>query len=258
MTINIKNQKNNLINQKNLFDEAMNEINKNKGQKNIVNAENINRILDKHFMKLELIKFNMFGEDFENYGNIVVEGQTYYPHKLNLDYLVNQINDMAQEDSNVNLEILNSLKNAEKAKNNNEIMKRNTSMIEIPKKFGLNTNYKKIFKNRSCENMDPKGKTMKLPRIQNKLNITSTNFKFFLQRNCFETNTRQNRRNFLMKKNNFLKRYGEAKKITKKLNKLEHSMKNIENQIINDCKTNEEKIPQFRYRYKYLQSKFIS
>ena len=128
--------------------EAINELNKN--QK--VNAENINLILDKHFMKLELIKFNLFGEDFENYGNIVLNGQTYYPYKLNLDYLANQSNDIAERDSNVNLDILKSLQKAEKIENNKEYMQKNRSIKETHKKF-LNTHYKKMFKNKSCENI---------------------------------------------------------------------------------------------------------
>ena len=229
--------------------EGSNELNKN--QK--VNAENINLILDKHFMKLELIKFNLFGEDFENYGNIVLNGQTYYPYKLNLDYLANQSNDIAERDSNVNLDILKSLQKAEKIENNKEYMQKNRSIKETHKKF-LNTHYKKMFKNKSCENIN--SKNIKLPKIKNKINVTRTNIKYFLERNYFEPKTIENKNNFIMKKKIFLDRYRNAQILTNKLNNLESNIKNIEKGIINDYKINEVKIPQFKYRYKYLESKF--
>ena len=239
-----------------LFDEAMNEFCKNKNRKNPINAENINLILDRHFMKLELIKFNLFGEDFENYGNLVYNGQTYYPYKLNLDYLANQSKDIAQQDLNINMEILNSLKKAENSENRKKI--KNKSIRERNKKFG-NTYIKKLFKNKSCKNINNKNANMKLPIIKNNLNnlnITRSNMRFFLQKNCFETLTSQNKRNFEMKKNNFLKRHREAQGHKRKLNNLENKIKNIDNKIINDCQVNESKIPQFQYRYKYLESKF--
>lgn len=252
----LKKKKNFFVEQKaSLFDEAMNEFSKNKNKKNPINAENINQILDRHFMKLELIKFNLFGEDFENYGNLVINGQTYYPYKLNLDYLANQSKDIAQQDLNVNMEILNSLKKAENLKNNNTDKIRNKTKNEKTKKI-LSTNYKKMFKNKSCENIDTKNATMKLPKIKNKFNVTSTNMRLFLQRNYFQTMTSQNRKNFEMKKNNFLKRHGEAQGIKKKLNVLEKTIKNIDKEIVDAYLINEAKIPQFQFRYKYLQSKF--
>ena len=248
----IKKEKNFIENKENkiqLSKEGANELNKN--QK--VNAENINQILDKHFMKLELIKFNLFGEDFENYGNIVLNGQTYYPYKLNLDYLANQSNDIAERDSNVNLDIIKSLQKAEKIENNKEYMKKNRNIGETNKRF-VNTNYKKMFKNKSCENI--KSKNIKLPKIKNNIKVTRTNLKYFLERNYFEPNTIENKNNFIMKKKIFLDRYKNAQIITNKLNNLESNIKNIEKGIINDYKINEVKIPQFKYRYKYLESKF--
>ena len=244
-------------NKTSLFDEAMNEFSKNKNKKNAINAENINLILDRHFMKLELIKFNLFGEDFENYGNLVINGQTYYPYRLNLDYLANQSKDIAQMDLNINMEILNSLKKAQQPVDLSN--QRNKSKGEKTKKITLNTNYKKMFRNKSCENIiNKKGnETTKLPKIKNNnFNITRSNMNFFLQKNFFETLTKQNKKDFEMKKNNFLKRHWKAQGIKKKLNTLEKKMKNIDEEIINDCLINESKIPQFQYRYKYLESKF--
>ena len=239
-----------------LFDEAMNEFSKNKTKKNPITAENINLILDRHFMKLELIKFNLFGEDFENYGNLEINGQTYYPYKLNLDYLANQSKDIAQQDLNINMEILNSLKKAETSKIDIKNRK-NKSKKEKSIKIGFNTSYKKMFRNRSSENINSSKKSeFKLPKIKNKFNYTRNNMKYFLQQNFFETLTSKNKKNFEMKKNNFLKRHDEAQGIKRKLNILEKTMKNIDKEIINDCRINEIKIPQFQYRYKYLESKF--
>ena len=237
-----------------LFDQAMNEFSKNKNRKNPINAENINLILDRHFMKLELIKFNLFGEDFENYGNIVFNGQTYYPYKLNLDYLANQSKNIAQEDLNINMEILNSLKKAENPKNSKSKSKRKGK--KETQKIGINTNYKNMFRNRSCEHIYGKNKNIKLPKIKNSFNITRSNVKFFLQKDCFETLTSQNKKNFEMKKHNFLKRHWEAQGLKRRLNNLENTIKNIDNEIKNECQVNESKIPQFQYRYKYLESKF--
>ncbi len=253
-----KKKKNNHENKTSLFDEAMNEFSKVKNRKNPINAENINLILDRHFMKLELIKFNLFGEDFENYGNIVINGQTYYPHKLNLDYLANQSKDIAQKDLNINMEILNSLKKAEMPSNLEQ--SRNKSIKKRAKKFGLNTYYKKMFKNKSCENIISNNKnkkeSIKLPKIKNNLNITRTNMKFFLEKNFFETLTKENKKNYEMKRNNFLKRHWKTQGLKMKLKSLEKNSKIIDNEIINDCLINESKIPQFQYRYKYLESKF--
>ena len=245
--------------ERNIIDNKENKIQSSKEGKNEfnqnqkVNAENINLILDKHFMKLELIKFNLFGEDFENYGNIVLNGQTYYPYKLNLDYLANQSNDIAERDSNVNLDILKSLQKAEKIENNKEYIQKNRVIKEANKKF-LNPNYKRMFKNKSCQNIN--SKNIKLPKIKSKINVTRTNIKYFLERNYFEPNTIENKNNFIIKKKIFLDRYRNAQILANKLNNLELNIKNIEKGIINDYKINEVKIPQFKYRYKYLESKF--
>ena len=235
-----KKKKNNHENKTSLFDEAMNEFSKVKNRKNPINAENINLILDRHFMKLELIKFNLFGEDFENYGNIVINGQTYYPHKLNLDYLANQSKDIAQKDLNINMEILNSLKKAEIPSNLEQ--SRNKSIKKRAKKFGLNTQYKKMFKNKSCENINSNNNKNKKESI--------------IEKNFFETLTKENKKNYEMKRNNFLKRHWKTQGLKRKLKSLEKNSKIIDNEIINDCLINESKIPQFQYRYKYLESKF--
>jgi hypothetical protein len=255
-----KKKKNYFVEQKyTLFDEAMNEFSKNKNKKNPINAENINQILDRHFMKLDLIKFNLFGEDFENYGNLVINGQTYYPCKLNLDYLANQSKDIAQEDLNVNMEILDSLKKAEipKLDNNRNCSSMKNRKTTSEKSKLLYRNIPKIIlKNKSCENIESKNGIIKLPKLKKKNNIRSPNKKFFLQNNFYQTMTSQNRKNFINKRKYFIKRHGDAQGLKKKLDVIERSIKNIDKEIVNNGLINEEKIPQFQYRYKYLESKF--
>ena len=65
-----------------------------------------------------------------------------------------------------------------------------------------------------------------------------------------------NSKNFLLTKNSYMKRYGEANKLKEKLNFLENRYKNIEIEIKNDLLINKEKTPQLQYRYKYVESKF--
>jgi len=151
------------------------------------------------------------------------------------------------------LDILKSLQKAEKIENNKEYIQKNRVIKEANKKF-LNTNYKRMFKNKSCQNIN--SKNIKLPKIKSKINVTRTNIKYFLERNYFEPNTIENKNNFIMKKKIFLDRYRNAQILANKLNNLELNIKNIEKGIINDYKINEVKIPQFKYRYKYLESKF--
>lgn len=252
----LKKKKNYYLEQKStLFDEAMNEFSKNKNKKNPINAENINQILDRHFMKLDLIKFNLFGEDFENYGNLEINGQTYYPCKLNLDYLANQSKDIAQQDLNANMEILNSLKKAEipNTENRNGCMN-NTSSKNGKTKYILRNKGSKLHKNKSCENIDFRNGNIKLPKIKKKSN--EANMQFLMKSNFYQTINNQSMKNFVLRRRNIIKRKGDAKKIKKKLDKIERSVKNIDKEIINNGLMNEEKIPQFRYRYKYLESKF--
>ena len=97
----------------NYFYQRLRSVDEICSKKNQITAENINLILDRHFLTLELIKFNLFGEDFENYGNIVINGETYYPYKLNLDYLAKQQSDEIKRDLNIDVDILNSLKKAD-------------------------------------------------------------------------------------------------------------------------------------------------
>ena len=197
-------------------------------------AENINLILDRHFLTLELIKFNLFGEDFENYGNIVINGQTYYPYKLNLDYLAKQESDNMKLDLNIDVDILNSLK---KADDINELNLKNFSK----RKSITTTKYSKLTKNKSMEDirfnknkkeLDTNNK-LKLPNIFNcnytnklqhhgKLNLADNYMKLILLKNMRQPIDSLNSKEFMMRKTSYLKRHGGANKLNKKLNALEN------------------------------------
>ena len=132
--------------------EHQTKTNNNIHQKNGgMTAENINQILDRYFLALELIKFHLFGEDFENYGNLEINGQTYYPNKLDLDYLAQQESDEAKRDLDIDVDILNSLK---KADDITKINIRNISKINSTKNNITTSKYKKMFKSKSMENIN--------------------------------------------------------------------------------------------------------
>ena len=247
---------------------SLNSINHKKSK---MTAENINLILDRHFLTLELIKFNLFGEDFENYGNIVLNGQTYYPYKLNLEYLAKQQSDEIKLDYNIDVDILNSLK---KADDINELNLKNLSN----RKSITATKYSKLFKNKSMEdikrnnnnnNDNKKGinNKIKLPNISSynsthkhnhhaKLNFADNYMKSILLKNMRQPIDSLNSKEFILRKTSYLKRHGKANKLNKKLDVLENKFKNIDNEIKNDILINKGKIPQFQFRYKYVESKF--
>ena len=247
----------------NFFDQQMSQINKIRRKKNQLTAENINLILDRHFLTLELIKFNLFGEDFENYGNIVINGETYYPYKLNLDYLAKQQSDDVKLDLHIDVDILNSLKKADDA---SKVNLRNFSRNSI-KRMTTSRYSKMLIKNNSMENIkvdkyrNLMGKDLPLPKIKKfnphkKIDFASNYMKLILLKNFPEPLSSINSKDFVMRKNSYLKRHGKAIQLKRKLNILESKYKNIESEIKNNELINKEKTPQFQFRYKYVESKF--
>ena len=225
-------------------------------------AEDINLILEKHFTTLELIKFNLFGEDFENYGKIEINGQIYYPYKLSLDYLAKQQSDDAKLDFNINVDILNSLKKADDINKINLInfkrssqkkmttsrhnqMLRNKSMEDIKiNKFNKPVNNNKVLPKKSYHNPHAK------------LNFVDNYMKYILLKKFNDPISNLNNKDVLLRKTSYLKRHNQWRKLNNKLNLLENKFKNIDNQIKNDMIINKDKNPQFQFRYKYVESKF--
>ena len=56
-------------------------------------SESMYNLFDSYFLQLDLLKYKLFGEDFENYGDIVIKGVHHSPRKINLDFLVNHLTD---------------------------------------------------------------------------------------------------------------------------------------------------------------------
>ena len=241
------------------FEQKMRAMKKILNKKSKLTAENINLILDHHFLTLELIKFNLFGEDFENYGNIVINGETYYPYKLSLDYLAKQQTDEIKRDLNIDVDILNSLKKAD------DINILNSRKLPINSLKNIATSkYNKMFRNKSMKNIKANkysnltNEDLSLPKINPhlKMNLASNYTKFILLKKFPEPMSSINSKNFLLTKNAYMKRYGGANKLKEKLNILESKYKNIETGIKNDLLINKEKAPQLQFRYKYVESKF--
>ena len=233
-----------------------------------ITVEDINIILSKHFRTLELLKFNLFGEDFENYGNLELNGQTYHPNKLSLDYLAEQQNDDVDSDKIIDYDILNSLKKADEI---SKLNSKNFSRSNQKKK--TTTRYNKIFNNKSTEDIKinksnkfnklttPVNGNNLLPKISyhsphTKLNFVDNYMKYILLKNINEPLFGLNSKKFILKKTSYLKRHKKANKLNNELNLLENKYKNIDNKIKNDSLINQEKNPQFQFRYKYVESKF--
>jgi len=245
------------------FEQQIRSIDEIRRKKSRMTAEDINLILEKHFTNLELIKFNLFGEDFENYGNIEINGQTYYPYKLSLDYLAKQQSDDAKLDLNIDVDILNSLKKADDMNKINLI-----NFTRSHQKKMTTSRYNQMLRNKSMEdikinkfNKQGNNNKVSLPKIgyhnpHAKLNFVDNYMKFILLKNFNDPISNFNSKDFLLRKTSYLKRHGQMRKLKNKLNLLENKFKNIDNQIKNDMLINKDKNPQFQFRYKYVESKF--
>ena len=247
-----------------LFHKPMQSINQLRNSKNQITAENINSILDRHFSTLELIKFNLFGEDFENYGNIVINGETYYPYKLNLGYLTQQSDDI-KSDLYIDSDILNSLKKADELSNIN--FKKMSSGKYMSRKFSKNQsmeNIRTLSTNKNKKEINDNDNKLKLPNIYKnyfknhhpRFNFASDYMKLILLKNLQTPINSLNSKEFILRKDSYLKRHGGASKLNKKLDNLNNKYKAIDNEIHNDMLINKEKYPQFQYRYRYVESKF--
>ena len=148
------------------------------------------------------------------------------------------------------------------------------SNINFKKISSNNFNKRKLSKNLSAENIITFGANknkkeindnkLKLPNIYKfnfkfhrpKLNFASDYMKLILLKNLQTPIDILNSKEFILRKNSYLKRHGGASKLNKKLDKLETKYKAIDNEINNDLLMNKEKVPQFQFRYRYVESKF--
>ena len=133
-------------------------------------------------------------------------------------------------------------------------IKNNISKIHI-------NNIKKIDK--KIEGIEKRKKIKKnnlysTPILHNNIMITNKNLKKFFETNHSESQTEINKKNRILKRIDFLKRYDKKEGIYKKLNKLNDNLEKINinmNKVIN--KSNED-IPQFKLRFNHLLKKLKS
>lgn len=133
-------------------------------------------------------------------------------------------------------------------------IKNNISKIHI-------NNIKKIDK--KIEGIEKRKKNKKnnsysTPILHNNIMITNKNLKKFFETNHSESQTEINKKNRILKRIYFLKRYDKKEGIYKKLNKLNDNLEKINinmNKVIN--KSNEN-IPQFKLRFNHLLKKLKS
>ena len=151
---------------------------------------------------------------------------------------------------------------SEEIKNNNAFTNIN-NINPINKKFDKIKNKK--HKNKIESEYDS------FPKLKNKILITKKNFKSFIQTNRTEiktefksfiqTNrteikTEANKKNHILKRNAFLKRYDEKESINKRLLKLNDGLIKLNQNIIKSVYNSDEDIPQFKLRFNNLINKF--
>lgn len=133
-------------------------------------------------------------------------------------------------------------------------IKNNISKIHI-------NNIKKIDK--KIEGIEKRKKIKKnnlysTPILHNNIMITNKNLKIFFETNHSKSQTEINKKNRILKRIDFLKRYDKKEGIYKKSNKLNDNLEKINinmNKVIN--KSNED-IPQFKLRFNHLLKKLKS
>ena len=133
-------------------------------------------------------------------------------------------------------------------------IKNNISKIHINNIKKIDKKIKGIEKRKKIK----KNNLYSTPILHNNIMITNKNLKIFFETNHSESQTEINKKNRILKRIDFLKRYDKKEGIYKKLNKLNDNLEKINinrNKVIN--KSNED-IPQFKLRFNHLLKKLKS
>ncbi len=99
-------------------------------------------------------------------------------------------------------------------------------------------------------------KTKILPVLHNKIKINDRIYKLFLQTKKIEGQSYKSKKNNLLKRINFLKRYDSTNELNTKLNELSNKIKKMNGCIYKSIDRNDEDKPQFNLRFNYLLSQF--
>ena len=65
-----------------------------KSLKNLNGTESIYELFDNYYLQLDLIKYKLFGEDVENFGDLIIHRKHYSPFKINIDFLGKNLKDL--------------------------------------------------------------------------------------------------------------------------------------------------------------------
>ena len=138
-----------------------------------------------------------------------------------------------------------------------EEMKRSDTFITIK-----NINFKsKIMNKKIRENKNKRYRNKEdlnsLPKLKNKIFISNRNFKSFIQTDLSEIKTEVNKRNHILKKNAFLRRYDKKESINQRLTSLNDSLLKINKNITKIIRKSDEDTPQFELRFNNLNNKLF-
>ena len=138
-----------------------------------------------------------------------------------------------------------------------EEMKRSDTFITIK-----NINFKsKIMNKKIRENKNKRYRNKEdlnsLPKLKNKIFISNRNFKSFIQTDMSEIKTEVNKRNHILKRNAFLRRYDKKESINQRLTSLNDSLLKINKNITKIIGKSDEDIPQFELRFNNLKNKLF-
>lgn len=266
----------------------------NKHKKKFFDENYIYNKIHEHFSSFDLIKLKEFGDDYENYGNITLKGISYATKKIKMDYIKKRAQKEVknifnfEDDDNIDSNLNKSKKKIDKDflnKLNLPLLKmnKNRSMENIRAndlKYNNNLNQKNLLfnlennqsnsirlkdydksENRIKNNVEnfSKIKIDKNGPILNKnISITNRNVKLFLQTNKLEVKTNINKKNHILKRNSFLRRYEQSAELNNKLSNLNNDIKKINILISKAVDKNDEYIPQFQLRFNHLLSQFKS
>ena len=96
-----------------------------------------------------------------------------------------------------------------------------------------------------------------LPKLNNKIFITNRNLKSFIQTNMSEIKKESNKRNHILKRNAFLRRYDKTESINKRLTSLNSGLLKINKNVTKIIRKSNEEIPQFDLRFNNLMNKLF-
>ena len=138
-----------------------------------------------------------------------------------------------------------------------EDMKRSDTFITIKKINGKSKIFNKKIRENKIKRFINYKELYSLPKINNKIFISNRNLKTFIQTNMSEIKTEENKRNHILRRNAFLRRYDKTESINKRLTSLNDRLIKINKNITKAIRKSDEEIPQFVLRFNNLKNKLF-